>query len=115
MSARPKRKDTGVVMVNDEQYGWQVYREPQWCATDGWQGLALLVKHCDGQRETILQYPARGPGVPVRSQYRSTQLQRPKISANLLDHGLVAAIEGGWDPLSRGKMVTIDTAYPSPR
>ena len=110
MTARFRRKDFGAIVVNDEPFEWKVHREPQWCTADGWQGLALLVKHRDGKREAILQFP-----MLYHERLGSPHHQRPKVSQRLLQHGISVALDAGWDPFSKGRTKTIDVVeQPSP-
>jgi hypothetical protein len=102
MTARFKRKFSGVV-VDGQPFEWTVHREPQWCTADGWQGLALCVKHRDGSREVILQFP-----MPFDKRGSSPHHQRPKVSRRLLQHGVTTALATGWDPHSNGRTITID-------
>ncbi len=93
---------TGHAMVAGEQFHWHVHREPQWCEIDGWKGLALAVRHVDGQRRAILEWPMprpRSSGVPYR--------QRPEVPAVMVQQGIASAIAAGWDPMSQGKSVKI--------
>lgn len=64
--------------------------------------MVLAVRHVDGQREALVEWPM--PKVASNSvPYR----QRPKIDAPLLNQAVTAAIEAGWEPLSRGKPVNV--------
>ena len=103
MTARFKRKMSANIVVNGEPFEWKVLREPQWCTADGWRGLALTVKHRDGKREAILQF-----SMPFDERLGSPHHQRPKVSQRLLQHGISAALDAGWDPLSRGRAKVID-------
>ena len=97
-----KRDLTGIAVVDGEKFEWRVYREPQWCTTDGWKGLALVFRHIDGQREAIVEWPMPKSGsnsVPYR--------QRPTVSSEMVKRGVLAAINAGWDPLSRGRPISV--------
>ena len=97
-----KRSENGVVSVDGEDFAWRLHREPQWCTTDGWRGLVLAISRVDGQREALVEWPMpRGASNSV--PYR----QRPKIDAPLLKLAVTAALEAGWEPLSRGKAVNV--------
>jgi hypothetical protein len=110
MTARFKRAISGNIVVNGAPFEWKIHREPQWCTADGWRGLALAVKHRDGNREAILQFP-----MPLDERLGSPQHQRPKVSQRLLQHGISAALDAGWDPLSKGRSKAIDVPdQPSP-
>jgi hypothetical protein len=64
--------------------------------------MVLALRHVDGQREALVEWPmpkAASNSVPYR--------QRPKIDAPLLSQAVTAAIQAGWEPLSRGKPVSV--------
>lgn len=103
MVERFKRKIGGDIVVNGQPFEWAVHREPQWCTADGWRGLALWVKHREGSRDAILQFPMR-----FDRQGSSPHRQRPKVSQRLLQEGVMAALAAGWDPHSKGRTLTID-------
>jgi hypothetical protein len=87
-----------MVSVEGTDFSWRLHREPQWCTADGWRGLVIAVRHVEGQREALVEWPM--PKIASNSvPYR----QRPKIDALLLSQAVNAAIEAGWEPLSRGK------------
>jgi hypothetical protein len=92
------RTQNGQVDVDGQEYVWELRREPQWCTTDGWQGIAISVRQADAQREAILQFP-----MPRRATNGSPHRQRPQINDLILCNGISAAIAAGWEPLSRGK------------
>jgi len=61
------------------------------------------VRHKEGQREAVLEFP---PG-PQR-RYGAPQLQASQIAPELVAKAIASAIVAGWEPLSRGKTVAID-------
>lgn len=97
-----KRTEEGTISVDGEAFAWRLHREPQWCTADGWRGMVIAIRHADGQREALVEWPM--PKVASNSvPYR----QRPKIDALLLNQAVTAAIQAGWEPLSRGKCVSV--------
>jgi hypothetical protein len=64
--------------------------------------MALAVRHKEGQREAVLEFPA-GP----QPRYGAPQLQASRIAPDLVEKAITSAIVAGWEPLSRGKTVTI--------
>ena len=64
--------------------------------------MALAVRHQEGQREAVLEFP---PG-PQR-RYGTPHLQPSQIAPDLVEKAIASAIAAGWEPLSRGKTVTI--------
>ena len=103
MVAKPKRDLGGRVVVDDEAYEWRLLREPQWCSNDGWKGLALTVRHEDGQREAVLQFP-----MPKPFSNGAPRAERPRLSPALVEQGVRDALACGWKPHSRGKMVVVE-------
>src|ERR1700744_2157874 len=99
-----KKKSVEVeIEVEGEAYVWRVQRQPQW-STDiaGWRGMAIAVRHQDGQREAVVEFP---PAPPPR---RGTPLIQPgQIPPQVVAKAITSAIAAGWDPLSRGKTVAI--------
>jgi hypothetical protein len=103
MVARPKRNLSGTVTVGGDVYEWRLHSEPLWCTADGWRGLSLMVRHHDGQREAILQFPMSAP-----QMNRSQQPNRPKVTPALVEQAITDALAAGWEPLSRGKPVLVE-------
>lgn len=64
--------------------------------------MALAVRHKDGQREAVVEFP---PG-PQR-KYGAPLLQPALIAPELVANAIASAIAVGWEPLSRGKTVAI--------
>lgn len=91
------------IEVDGQAYVWRVQRQPTWSSdTAGWSGMALAVRHQDGQREAVLEFP---PAPPPR---RGTPLIQPaQIPPHVVAKAITSAIVAGWDPLSRGKTVAI--------
>ncbi len=65
--------------------------------------MAIAVRHKDGQREAVLEFP---PGRQPR--YGAAQLQSSQIAPELVARGISSAIAAGWAPASRGKTVAIE-------
>ncbi len=101
--AQKTRKPESEIKVEGEGYVWRVQRQPVW-STDaaGWRGMAIAVRHLDGLREAVLEFP---PAPPPR---RGTPLiQLSQIPPQIVAQAVRSAIAAGWDPLSRGRTVTI--------
>ena len=91
------------IEVGGETYVWRLQRQPQWSSdVAGWRGMAIAVRHKEGQREAVLEFP---PGPQPR--YGAPQLKTSQIAPNLVAKAIASAIDAGWEPLSRGKTVTI--------
>ncbi|MGZ3377054.1 MAG: hypothetical protein ACXU8S_10695 [Phenylobacterium sp.] len=91
------------IVVGGEPYVWRLQRQPAWSSdTAGWRGMALSVRHAAGQRDAVLEFP---PGPQPR--YGAPQLKASQIAPALVAAAIASAIAAGWEPLSRGKTVTI--------
>jgi|SRR5215217_456305 len=91
------------IQVDGEPYIWRLQRQPQWSSdTKGWQGMALAVRHKEGQREAVVEFP---PG--HQPAYGLPQLKPAQIKPELVARAIASAIEAGWEPHSRGKTVAI--------
>ena len=101
--ARTKQIPEFEIEVGGESYVWRLQRLPQWSSdTNEFRGKAIAVRHQEGQREAVLEFPAgRQP------RFGAPQLKASKIPPELVAKGIVSAIAAGWEPLSRGKTVTI--------
>jgi hypothetical protein len=101
--AQKNRNPETAIEVDGEAYVWRIQRLPQRSGkpTD-WRGLAIAVRHQEGQREAILEFPA-GPA-PRRGS--SSLIPPPQVEPDVVATAIASAIVAGWDPLSRGKSVT---------
>lgn len=101
--AKTKRSPEFEIEVDGETYVWRLHRQPQWSSDAAeWRGMALAARHKEGQRETVMEFP---PG-PQR-KFGTPQLQPALIAPELVAKAIASAIGAGWEPLSRGKTVTI--------
>jgi hypothetical protein len=101
--ARTKQTAEVEIEVDGEPYVWRLQRQPQWSKDPaGWRGMAIAVRHKEGQREAVVEFP---PG-PQR-KYGAPQLQASQIAPELVARAIASAIMAGWEPLSRGKTVAI--------
>lgn len=101
--ARTKQSPEFDIEVEGEPYVWRLHRQPQWSSDSAsWQGMALAVRHKEGQREAVLEFP---PG-PQR-KFGNPLLQPAQIAPELVAKAIASAIVAGWEPLSRGKTVAI--------
>jgi hypothetical protein len=104
MAQKKKRSPEAEIEVDGQPYVWRVQRQPQW-STDvaGWRGMAIAVRHQEGQREAVLEFP------PAPAPRRGTPLIQPgQVPPQVVAKAIASAILAGWDPLSRGKTVNID-------
>ena len=101
--ARSKNSPEFQIEVDGEPYVWRLHRQPQWSSdVAGWRGMAIAVRHQEGVREAMLEFP---PGPQPR--FGAPQLQPSQIARELVAKAIASAIVAGWEPLSRGKTVAI--------
>jgi len=98
-----KRTPEQHINVDGEPYVWSLRRKPRWSNDVAERrGMAIAVRHREGQREAVLEFP---PGPQPR--FGAPQLQASQIAPELVARAIASAIAAGWEPLSRGKAVTI--------
>lgn len=101
--ARTKHSPEFEIEVDGEPYVWRLQRLPQWSSDAAeWRGMAIAVRHGEGQREVMLEFP---PGRQPR--FGAPQLKASQIAPELVARAIASAIVAGWEPLSRGKTVAI--------
>lgn len=101
--ARTKQSPEFEIEVGGDPYVWRLHRQPQWSSdAAAWRGMALAVRHKEGQREAVLEFP---PG--TQPKYGAPQLKPAQIDPDLVARAIASAIVAGWEPLSRGKTVAI--------
>ncbi|MDO8296794.1 MAG: hypothetical protein Q7T19_10195 [Caulobacter sp.] len=101
--ARNKQPEFAIT-VDGESYVWRMQRPPAWSSDAGaFRGMALAVRHAEGQREAVVEFPA-GP----QPKYGAPTLKPAMIATELVARAIASAIEAGWEPHSRGKSVTIE-------
>src|SRR5579875_3024617 len=101
--AQKKRRPEAEIEVKGETFVWRIQRQPVWSSdVAGWRGMAIAVRHAEGQREAVIEFP---PAPPPR---KGTPLIQPgQIPPQVVTRAILSAIGAGWDPLSRGKTVAI--------
>ena len=98
-----RTKHSYEIEVDGEPYVWRLHRQPQWSSdVAGSRGMAIAVRHSEGQREAVLEFP---PGAQPR--YGAPQLQASHIAPDIVAKAIASAVAAGWRPLSRGKTVAI--------
>ena len=101
--ARTKQSPEFEIEVEGEPYVWRLQRRPQWSSdTAAWRGMAIAVRHGEGRREAVVEFP---PG--VQPKFGAPHLQPSQIAPELVARAIASAIVAGWEPLSRGKTVAI--------
>ncbi len=101
--SRAKNPTEFEITVEGEPYVWRLQRTPQWSSNPNeCRGKAIAVRHKEGTREAIIEFPAGPPpkfGAPV--------LKASQIPTALVARAILSAIAAGWEPMSRGKPVPI--------
>jgi hypothetical protein len=101
--ARTRQDAEFPIEVGGEPYIWRLQRKPHWSINiDERHGMAINVRHAEGQREVILEFP---PGQKPR--FGAPQLLASQVPPELVAKAIESAIAAGWEPLSRGRAVTI--------
>ena len=101
--ARTRQSPEFEIEVGGERYLWRLQRQPQWSSdTNAWRGMAIAVRHQDGQREVVVEFPAER-----QPRFGAPQLKASQIDSALVANAIASAIVAGWAPLSRGKTVAI--------
>lgn len=101
--ARGRQGSEFEIEVDGAPYVWRLQRQPQWSSdAAGWRGMAIAVRHKDGKREAVLEFPATPP-----PRYGAPQVQASRIVPDIVAKAIASAMVAGWEPLSRGKTVTI--------
>ena len=92
--ARTKLNPEFEIEVDGEPYVWRLQRRPQWSSdAANWRGMAIAVRHREGQREAVLEFP---PGAQPR--FGAAQLQPSQIASDLVARAIASAITAGWAP-----------------
>lgn len=101
--ARTKQSDGFDIEVDGEPYIWRLHRQPGWSSDNAERhGMAIAARHKTAQREAVMEFPP-GP----QPKYGAPMLKPAQIAPELVAKAITSAIAAGWDPLSRGKTVTI--------
>ncbi|HEY0052096.1 MAG TPA: hypothetical protein VGB49_01655 [Caulobacteraceae bacterium] len=101
--ARPKQSPEFEIEVDGEPYVWRLQRLPQWSSdVKAFRGKVIAVRHKEGKREATLEFPPE-----PQPKYGAPLLRVEQIDPQIVATGIAAAIEAGWEPMSRGKTVAI--------
>jgi hypothetical protein len=98
------RSNAGTVDVDGVKYDWELQREPQWSDDDGWKGMTVSLLRQDSQRAALLEFP------PPKRLLKGLQRGRLQLDAPTVARSVRAALNAGWEPMSRGKpmVFTVD-------
>jgi hypothetical protein len=101
--ARSRQGAEFEIQVGGEHYIWRLQRLPQWSSdAKEYRGMAIAVRHAEGQREAVVEFPPR-----PQPRFGAPQLKASQIPPELVAKAIASAIQAGWKPLSRGKTVAI--------
>lgn len=64
--------------------------------------MAIAVRHREGQREAVLEFPSG-----EQPEFGARQLRAAQIPPQLVATAITSALRAGWEPYSRGRTVTI--------
>jgi hypothetical protein len=100
MKAR-KRQANGSYTVDGVELEWELIREAHYSSTEGYKGMEYSVRAVSETartfKELILEFPfpERKPGKPI---------EKERILPQVVEAAIRQAIEGGFDPVSRGRV-----------
>ena len=98
-----KKQVTSPITVDGLELTWTLLRDTQWSSRDDYQGITISVRKAGPERrELLLKYPFLG----VKPNGNWHIPEKLKVSPQIVETGIREAIEGGWDPDSRGKVFT---------
>lgn len=101
---RAKQSSEFEIVVDGEPYVWRLYRLPQWSSDEqNWRGKAIAVRHKEGKREAAIEFPPEPP-----PRFGTPPLKAEQIPKTLVAKAITSAIAAGWNPMSRGKVVTFE-------
>lgn len=101
--ARSKQGGEFEIEVGGDVYVWRLQRKPRWSSDPAERhGMGIAVRHKDGQREAVLEFPPA-----AKPRFGAPQLQPSQIAPDLVARAIASALAAGWEPLSRGKTVII--------
>ena len=88
------------IVAGGERYVWRLQRAAQDSGKRSERsGMALAVRHHDGQREAVLEFP---PGPQPR--FTASRINEDANRA-IVGRASASALAAGWEPMSRGKPV----------
>jgi hypothetical protein len=86
---------------------WTLTRDTQWVSENDHQGITISVRKAGPERrELVMKYPYIG--AKISTNWRLPD--RPKVTPTIVEKGIRAAMEVGWDPDERGKPFMVDIA-----
>jgi hypothetical protein len=91
------------ITIDGLELTWTLLRDTQWSSRDDYQGITISVRKMGPERrELLLKYPFLG--VKPNGQWHIPE--KLKVTPQIVEAGIREAIEGGWEPDSRGKVFT---------
>jgi len=98
-----KKQKTEQIVIDGLELAWTVLRDTQWSSRDDYQGITISVRKVGPERrELLLKYPFLG----VKPNGNWHIPEKLKVTPKIVEAGIREAMEGGWEPDSRGKVFT---------
>jgi hypothetical protein len=93
------------ITVDGYELLWTLIRDTQWVSRDDYQGITISVRQAGPERrELILKYPYLG----VKPTGNWQLPDRPRVTVKIVEAGIRAGMEAGWEPYARGKSFMFD-------
>lgn len=93
-----KRDISGQIVHAGAEYEWPLHCELQWCTVDGWKGMALTVRRATRNHM----------GLAVFDDGNQKCAAQTNISPAMVENGIAAALQAGWEPLPRRRPIAVD-------
>jgi hypothetical protein len=99
----PKKPAPIPITIDGLELLWTVLRDTQWTSRDDYQGITIsVVQAGPARKELQLKYPFLG--AKPNSKWHIPE--KARITPEIVEAGIREALEGGWDPNSRGRTYT---------
>lgn len=92
---------SGTVAVDGISYDWRLQREPHQSDDEGWKGMTLAILQQDAKREVYVEFP------PSKRLLKGLPRGRLQLDDATIARCIRAALSAGWEPMSRGRPVTV--------
>lgn len=100
MTRGKQKAPAALIHVDGHDLEWTLLRDQQWSSENDYQGITVAVRKAGVvKRELILKYPYLG--VRVNGAWRRPD--KPRVTPEIVESAVRAALEAGWEPESRGK------------
>ena len=92
---------SGTIAVDGTPYDWRLQREPHLSDDEGWKGMTLSILQQDAKREVFVEFP------PSKRLLKGLPRGRLQLDDATIARCIRAALSAGWEPMSRGRPVTV--------